>query len=174
LALARLMLAVGGREPKGDLLTIFSEVLEPLPEDQLIPAFERYERSERQWITLAGFLEEYHAPAVQADFEWLMYYLKKHGWQWQKLRDRWVADGDGPDAPQKCLPGDKPPEMRVSIARTVERLGAGNLRDGLRFLWEYPAASWNEQTEAQYPGQRIKLTQDIEQAWRRAWMRTNG
>lgn len=76
------------------------------------------------------------------------------------------------DAPGYREVGKKAPEIRPSIDRTLELLGR-TVTNGLKFMREHPLF-WTDQTEAQYQGQRIKLTQEIEAAWRKAWMRVNG
>jgi hypothetical protein len=107
--------------------------------------------------------------------------IEKFGCQWKDKPDQWkkvhpanIEEHVVEEPRHVRITGDKAPEVPQRIVAALQRLGAGNWKQGLQFIWEHPAVSWNDQTEPQYQGQRVKLSQDVEAAFRRAWMRANG
>jgi hypothetical protein len=71
-------------------------------------------------------------------------------------------------SPVRTLESAAPP-FDPRMVRVLSRLGGGDLHAGLQLLHEHPRF-WTNETEAQYQGQRVKLSADLERMWRSAWM----
>ena len=125
------------------------------------------------WVSPAALVRLILEPQVQSDMAWVLYHLGVHGVYWEDKPVIYAPATRDPETGEMKQPqgigGVRVPRIPPQIERTLERLGSGRVDQGLKFMNEHPTF-WTASTEAQYQGQRIKLQQEVEKAWRAAWM----
>lgn len=170
----RLMTAVD-RAVSHERLAIYSQVLGRYPEVWLVRAFEKAEASVKSWVSPADLVDLVLDPVCQQDLEWVLESLGFFGVEWADKREEYVparrnATSGELEAVQAAQPPIQAPEWPATTLKAVLRLGCGDRRAGLMYLREHPNLWREEQSGGVF---RYKVAQEIERAWRVAWMAAN-